>query len=207
MDAQDVQTLIAVVAAAIAAASWWAVKQQVDVMRDQTQLQREIAHEASQPYVYADLQPDPDQGFLLQLVVGNSGPTTATHVHVTFEPPLRFGKGFEDIDTVQARLATGIESLSPGRSLVWLLGSGPDLLSHDKLAHRVTIRAQGPHGAIPTVSYVIDLADLLESRDSPRGTLHYLTKAVEGVGKELKSTHEESKRARLLADREARNSE
>ena len=52
----DVQVLISTVAAAGAVASWWAVKQQVDVMRDQTKLQRDIAHEAAQPYVYVDLE-------------------------------------------------------------------------------------------------------------------------------------------------------
>lgn len=60
--------------AASAAAQTAVQMEQVAAAREQTQLQREIARDAAQPYVWADIQPDMQQGTAMQLVVGNSGP-------------------------------------------------------------------------------------------------------------------------------------
>ncbi|NHB83640.1 hypothetical protein G7085_00115 [Tessaracoccus sp. HDW20] len=62
-------------------------REQVNAAREQTILQRELAEAASQPYAWADIQPDTQQGSMLQVVVGNSGPTMARNVRVTFDPP------------------------------------------------------------------------------------------------------------------------
>ena len=38
---------------------------------------------------------------------------------------------------------------------------------------------------MPPLTYVVDLSDLRESLDRPTGSLHQLTKVVEGLGKKL----------------------
>lgn len=63
-------------------------REQVLAAREQTQLQLELARERLQPYVWADIQPDMQQGTLVYVMVGNSGPTVARNVKVTFDPPL-----------------------------------------------------------------------------------------------------------------------
>jgi hypothetical protein len=55
----------------------------------QTELQERVHRDSAQPYVWADLQGDDAQGQLLRLIVTNEGPSIATAVHVTFEPPLQ----------------------------------------------------------------------------------------------------------------------
>lgn len=87
-------------------------REQVEAAREQTRLQRELSHEASQPYVWADIQPDMKQGTVLDLVIGNSGPTVATDIKVTFEPPLSASTSWQK-DVVS-------------------LGTGPDLTSDDQ---------------------------------------------------------------------------
>ena len=40
----------------------------------------------------------------------------------------------------------------------------------------------GPFGPVPSLTYIVDLADLRGSLDRPVGSLHQLTKAVENLG-------------------------
>lgn len=113
-------------------------------------------------------------------MVGNSGPTVATDVHIKFTPPLPTTH-----DLTQAalsRLEKGYASLTPGRTVSWNLGSGPELLdASDPQPRAVSISGLGPFGPIPELRYVIDMTDFRESNDRPSGNLHFLTKAVNGL--------------------------
>lgn len=163
----------------------------VRTTKQQVDLQQELAREAAQPYVWADVRGSDHTGFLLEVMVGNSGDTVATDVKVKFDPPLPVAKQMADRDgsTRRAleRLEAGLRSLSPGKALCWTLGKGPDLLATTGAQpHTVRIDAQGPFGPLPTLEYVVDLSDFRESADRPSGSLHLLTRAVEkGLG-ELK---------------------
>lgn len=148
----------------------------------QTELQRKIAEEAAQPYVWVDVRQDEAQGTMLNLVLGNSGPTFAHNVRATFEPPLSSEKS----EAAQRRLRDGVKTLGPGRKLVWFIGMGFEILKDDRpQLHTITVEAEGPHGPIPPMTYEIDLSDFRETRDAPEGNLHYVRKAIEKIEKKL----------------------
>lgn len=106
-------------------------REQVEAAREQTQLQRALARDSAQPYVWADIQPDMQQRSTMQVVVGNSGPTVAQNVRVTFEPSLPSSERKEDtVLKVQRVLSDGLKSLAPGRVLRWSLGQGYELLAN-----------------------------------------------------------------------------
>lgn len=154
---------------------------------EQTKVQRQLSVDAAQPYVWVDVRPDDATGTLLNLVIGNSGPTVATNVRVTVDPPLpAIDQLRVRAEVVQARLAAGVSSLPPGRILTWPLGQGFNLLNDTgPQAHTFTVTADGPFGAIPSLSYVVDLADFRGLLDRPFGSLHQLTKAVQNLGQAL----------------------
>lgn len=133
---------VAAVSAALAGRSAWGTARQAKFVRDQTQiqreqvetarrqieLQREQTEAAAQPYVWADIQPDPQVGHMLQLVVGNAGPNMATNVRVTSTSPLPSAPPYtERVDSLEVVLKRGISSLAPHRSLRWVLGVSGDL--------------------------------------------------------------------------------
>ena len=155
-------------------------REQVAAAREQTRLQRELAREAMQPYVWADIQPDMQQGTVMDLVVGNSGPTVARHVRVTFDPPLPASEErAHKVASVQGTLAKGLRSLAPNRVLRWTLGAGYDLLSSDVPQLRtVRIEAEGPSGPLPVLETEIDISEWREARDAPDGSLHYVRGAI-----------------------------
>jgi hypothetical protein len=170
-------------------------REQVAASREQTQLQRDLAREALQPYVWADIQPDMQQGTMMHIVVGSSGPTIAENVRVTFDPPLPSGQQQSDkIGEVQRVLASGLRSLAPGREIRWTLGAGYDLLaSAEPQVRTIRVEADGPAGPLPVVEFQVDISQWRQARDAPDGSLHHvrgsikeLTKAVDGVGKTLK---------------------
>jgi hypothetical protein len=162
-------------------------KQAADAAEKQTKLQQDVAVAASQPYVWADVQGDRKQGTLINLVVGNSGPTVATNVRVRIDPPLPFGSMPDQFKTVvERRLVPGLSSLAPNRVLRWALGSGPELLGEDgDQVHDVIVDADGPNGPVPTLSYRINLADFRETMDQPDGTLHAIRKSIDELTKKL----------------------
>ena len=169
-------------------------REQVAAAKEQTQLQLDLARQASQPYVWADIQPDLQQGTMMHVVVGNSGPTMAQNVRVTFEPALPASQGeSEKVQRVEGILAEGLRSLAPGREIRWTLGAGYDLLASDAPQVRsVRVEADGPAGALPVVDVEIDVSQWRQARDAPDGSLHHvrgsikeLTKAVGGVEKAL----------------------
>lgn len=170
-------------------------REQVAAAREQTQLQRDLARETLQPYVWADIQPDMQQGTMMHIVVGSSGPTVAENVRVTFDPPLPSGQQQSDkISEVQRVLASGLRSLAPGREIRWTLGAGYDLLaSAEPQVRTIRVEADGPSGPLPVVEFQVDISQWRQARDAPDGSLHHvrgsikeLTKAVDGVGKTLK---------------------
>lgn len=149
----------------------------------QTELQRKIAEEAAQPYIWVDVRPDEAQGTAFNLVLGNSGPTFAHNVRATIEPPLSDGGPSSRLEVAQRRLRHGIKALGPGRKLVWFIGVSFRIVKNDApQCHTITVDADGPHGPIPTMTYEIDLSDLRETRDAPEGNLHYIRKAIENLG-------------------------
>jgi hypothetical protein len=165
-------------------------RRSADAAEAQVAAQRAVAEAAAQPYVWADVQINDSTGHFLCVVVGNSGPTVATDVRVTFTPPLPLVKPVQHFTgPAMTRLARGIGSLAPGKRLNWVLGASDELLREDtRQVHRVTINCTGPFGPLDPLIYDIDLSDIRESQDRPEGTLHLLTKAVGQVATEIKAT-------------------
>ena len=154
--------------------------------KEQTKIQREMRKDAAQPYVWVDVRADEHQGRFLGLVLGNSGPTFAHDIRVTFEPSLPGESRFDGV-RAQERLRNGLATLGPGHRLVWPLGRGFELLNDDvPQIHTVTIDAEGPFGPMPTMVYELNLADLRETDDDSAGSLHLVRRAIQDVAKVLK---------------------
>ncbi|WP_454299763.1 hypothetical protein [Salana multivorans] len=164
-------------------------KEQVAAAREQTHLQRELAREAAQPYVWADIQPDMQQGTVLEAVVGNSGPSLARNVRVMFHPPLPAGTQQSDnIETVQRVLADGLLSLAPGRVIRWSLGAGYDLLSGTGPQRRtIRVEADGPHGPLPVLEFDVDISQWRSARDAPDGSLHHVRSEIKELTKAVRT--------------------
>lgn len=151
----------------------------------QSEHQRKSAQDAVQPYVWVDVTPDEAQGTILNLVLGNSGPTFAHNVRATIEPPLPQG-GLRGATSGQKRLSEGIMALGPGRKLVWSLGVGHEVVQEDEpRVHTITIDAEGPFGPLPQQIYKINLTDIRETRDAPEGNLYFVRKAIEKVAEKI----------------------
>jgi hypothetical protein len=186
----DAGTWVAIAAAIIAAVALYfnglstrAADRAARAAEEQTKIQKQLRIDAAQPYVWVDVRPDEATGTLLNLVIGNSGPTVATSVRVNIDPPLPvIGQLKERAETAQARLADGITSLAPGRILTWPLGQGFNLLKDSgPHAHTFTVTADGPFGPVPPLTYIVDVADWRGVLHRPSGSLHQLTKAVEDL--------------------------
>lgn len=177
----------AVIATLVALASLRFSKQAADAAEKQTKLQQDVALAATQPYVWADVEGDTKQGTLINLVVGNSGPTFATNVRVRIDPPLPFGDMPDQFKTiVERRLAPGLASLAPGRVLRWTLGAGPEVVGTERdQIHDIIVDADGQNGPVPTLSYRINLADFRETMDQPDGSLHAIRKSIDELTKKL----------------------
>ena len=174
----DVSSVAAIVAAI---ASWAAVavaliairpaRRSAKASEEQTDIQREIARQSAQPYVWADIQPDRQQGTLIHLIVGNSGPTVARNVRVTIDPPL----------PVQSSNMARTEVAQRRRKLSWPIGRGYELLQNenDKTVYKICVKADGPYGPMASNQIEIRLTDWRESNDAPDGSLHYIRKEIE----------------------------
>lgn len=171
-----------------------AARAQAVAAREQTELQLELARAAAQPRIWADIQPDNKQGTILQLVLRNDGPTVARNVVVTIDPPLPNDTAYADrITTAEQRLARGIRSIAPGRSIEWSLGPAYDLMKKrdsPAIVHTVRLTAEGPHGPVEPVELEVDLDEWRESRDAPDGSLHVLKQSVDKVAAQLKSLND-----------------
>ena len=151
----------------------------------QTKLQKQIATDAAQPYVWADIRPDPQQGGLLTLVVGNSGPTVAVNVRVGFDPPLQMPFQEETGHALEV-LTRGLPSLPPGRTFTWNLGSAFQIVAGDEpKRYALTIEADGPFGALEPLTYTVDVDDIKQTRALPDGSLHLVAEAVAKTTKSI----------------------
>ena len=155
---------------------------------EQTRIQRQLRQDAAQPYVWADVRPDKEHGVLLELVIGNSGPTIATNVRVRIEPPLPFIKELEGAGAAQERLAEGMTSLPPGRTLRWWLGQGWNLIPEEgRAVHRFTVTADGPFGPLRELAYDVDLAEFRNQEAHRQGSLAGVTTAIQELTKKMPS--------------------
>jgi hypothetical protein len=139
------------------------------------------AHRYRAAYVWVDVRPDEVTSVILNLVIGNSGPTVATNVRVMIDPPLPAIEQLEDsAQTAQDLLAGGIKSLPPGRTLVWPLGQGFNILASDgPHVHTLTIETDGPFGKAPSQVYPLDMSDWRGVMHRPVGSLHQVARAIE----------------------------
>ena len=177
-----VVAVAAIVAAVVAFFALWPAQRAAKAAEEQTRVQRELMYQSAQPYVWADIQPDDQQGTMLHLVLGNAGPTVARHVRVFIDPPFPQVSGHIGRSTVaQRRLREGILSLAPGRIIRWSLGIASDLMKdeEDTTVYRVRVMADGPYGEIEPVETEICLSDWRESLDAPGGSLHHIRKSIE----------------------------
>lgn len=186
MDSNTIAAWVAAVAAIVAAVvaffALWPAQRAAKAAEEQTRVQRELMYQSAQPYVWADIQPDDQQGTMLHLVLGNAGPTVARHVRVFIDPPFPQVSGHIGRSTVaQRRLREGILSLAPGRIIRWSLGIASDLMKdeEDTTVYRVRVMADGPYGEIEPVETEICLSDWRESLDAPGGSLHHVRKSIE----------------------------
>lgn len=208
----DASTWVAVVAAVITAVgtaiTLWALaaarsqaesaksqaesaRVQTEIAKDQTELQRQIARDAAQPYVWADFRPDTAQGTLVNLVVHNQGPTVAHDVRVVFNPPLQsigMQPGYT-LRPVYELLSAGLDSMPPGRELKWPFASGHKIDQTDPgvpTSYEVCITARGPHGPTEPLRYVLDVSEMAGARDENLGSLRSVAEAIDGLAKLIK---------------------
>lgn len=190
-------TIAAVVAAlgaiAAAIAAILAIKpaqRAAKAAEEQANVQRELMYQSAQPYVWADIQPDVQQGTMLHLVLGNAGPTVARNVRVVIDPPFPQSSGRVGRSAVaQRRLREGVLSLAPGRIIRWSLGMASDLMEDegDTTVYRVRVMADGPYGEIEPVETKICLSDWRESLDAPEGSLHHIRKSIDKLVSAIES--------------------
>jgi hypothetical protein len=64
-----------------------AAEEQAHAVEEQTQLQKNLARAAAEPMLWADIRADDATGQALVLLLGNTGPSIARNVKVTFDPP------------------------------------------------------------------------------------------------------------------------
>jgi hypothetical protein len=181
-----IAAVAAVPAAAATGVSVWFIRQQVQEMKRQTELQQEIAEASSAPYIWADVRLQSRNAWNLEFVIGNSGPTVASNVRVTIDPPLPSDHEGIYVDAMHRRISDGLSSLAPGRTLHWTIGPSAELVNRpEPLAHRVRIDCEGPHGSVPTSEYVMDLGDFRESVARHDGSLVDVAKAIDQLTKAL----------------------
>ncbi|WBL19209.1 hypothetical protein [Citricoccus sp. NR2] len=150
--------------------------------KQQVEQQRLDYESAQQPYVWADIRPSSIDGQMLQLVVGNSGPTVASNVIIRINPwPDHVERHHQLLIEALERFNKGHASIAPGRELRWNLGVGHELLagtSKDRLC-RVVINASGPFGPVEELSYALDMNDWRGSTGGALGSLWRVEKALD----------------------------
>ena len=122
------------------------VRRSAKASREQTKQQKQAAKDAAQPMVWVDVRGDDGQGQALVLLLGNSGPSIARNVKVTFDPA---PPSILEIKPILEILRQGIASLTPGRTMQWALAVAHNTGDWDaQKAYRVRIEAEGPFGTI-----------------------------------------------------------
>ncbi|MBF0721938.1 hypothetical protein [Sanguibacter inulinus] len=172
---------VAIVGAAVASAAGLAAWLQVRVMKEQTELQRQIHRDSQVPYVWVDFRIDPVHAWLVHLVIKNEGPTVATNVRVNFNPVVRR----EDVNSAFGELASlkaftnGIASLPPGREMRWTLGSTVAIYNAGTLSrHRVEITHESAVGQHGPLVYELDFGDFPGASAQPQGSLKRIEAAI-----------------------------
>jgi hypothetical protein len=200
---------VAIAAALIALAALYfnwrstqAASRAAHAAEEQTKIQRQLRIDAAQPYVWVDIRPDESQGTLLNLVVGNSGPTVGEKVRITVDPQLPSTSELrERAKAAQTLLSDGIESLPPGRTLSWPLGAASKVMNDSGgHAYKFKVTANGPFGQVPALTYIVDMSDWWGSLDQPGGTLHQLTLAVKDLGKKISKQTEPNQARRAQSE-------
>jgi len=164
------------------------VRRSANASREQTKQQKQAAKDATQPMLWVDIRGDDGQGQALLLLLGNSGPSIARNVKVTFDPA---PPSTLDIKPILEILKQGITSLPPGRTMQWALGAAHNTNGRDAPnAYRVRIEAEGPFGAIEPLEYVISLDDLQGTRAAPPGNLHAVAAELHEMTKATKELND-----------------
>jgi hypothetical protein len=185
------ETWVAFAAAGIAVVALYFTGIAAKAAKDQTKIQGQLRIDAAQPYVWADMRENRESGSMLQLEVGNSGPTVATNVRVNISMPLPSSSVSNEnrLRGIEKRLAEGIRSLAPGRVITWTLGVGHQILAEEGgRSYTFTIDADGPFGPLETLSYTADLDDWRSMRDQPSGTLHTVRKSIDSLTKQIEKS-------------------
>jgi hypothetical protein len=163
------------------------VRRSAKASREQTKQQKQAAKDAAQPMVWVDVRADDGQGQALLLLLGNSGPSIARNVKVTFDPA---PPSTLDLKPILEILKKGIASVPPGRTMKWALGAAHHTNDWDAQAYRVRIEAEGPFGAIEPLEYVISTDDLDGSRVAPPGNLNAVAAELHEITKATKELNE-----------------
>ncbi len=156
--------------------------------REQTELQRQIAREAAQPMIWADVRPDKLSETVIELIVGNSGPTVARNVHVSIDPPLPESQDNEFTGVAQRQLQNGIAALPPGREMRWFLFYSVKwsiIVPTGASIHHFIITADGPYGPLPPIAYDLNLTDMMWSKPDPPGSLHDVAEELKKISDKL----------------------
>ncbi len=156
--------------------------------------------DAADPRVWLDIRPNDEHAGLLMLYIGNNGPSVATNVRVTFDPPLAFSEPVRanKVEEVTTLLAAGLTSLPPGRRLQWSLG-----VAHEAVAalsnsgYMIEINAEGPTGALAPVRFPINVSDIRYNLAAPPGTLNGISVSMEKATTKIVNAIREAARDRV----------
>lgn len=157
---------------------------QADAAVRQTELQEQVQRDAAQPYIWVDFRLDSTQGELINLVLRNEGPTVASDVRISFTPPLQTAGVAGRLDSVQQLLRDGFQSMPPGREMIWSFAIGHVLFAEGSdapMRYSVTIKANGPQGEVPPLSYVLDIEEFRNVSAPRHGTLNEVAKAIRSL--------------------------
>jgi hypothetical protein len=139
-----------------------AANRQVLAAQEQVEIQRQIRIDGLQPQVWVDFQLVGYQERLLNLTVGNNGPSIARNVRVVVDPPIKpIEELRERFEIALSALNDGLPSLTPGRKLTWPIGQTFNVITDaDSQRHSFMLTADGPFGPIDPIEFTIDLANL-----------------------------------------------
>lgn len=190
MNLTDVGMLIvAVLSLVVASIATRHAKNASDAAKEQVKLQRKIAEEDAQPYVWADVRPSVADGSQLMLFVGNSGKTLAENIRIEIDRPLPTvdSVASELLQDAMARFSAGHASLAPGRELSWGLGLGHKILNDkdEDLRFTFMINADGPFGPVPELKYVIDMNDWRGASAIVPGTMQQVSRSIKEMTKSI----------------------
>lgn len=159
-----------------------------DLVQRQFQLQRD----AEQPYVWVDIMPSDAQASALLLTVCNEGPTVATNIQITFDPPPEVTDDRDRFNVILEQLAGGLSYLAPNKRLVWFFDVGTKFFNAETVkTTTISVNCDGPHGPCPTNSYTIRIDDIRTTLNAPNGSLRQIEKQL----KELTSAVQSSRRS------------